>query len=123
MGFGCFAVLLLLTIISARSAVLPDDRRRQPKSQFLRIHNRGLRQVITATTCSSVRSPQDYPATLDVRYLYLVEYYGSLELNSLAKAIATSVASSLNSCDDNDQPNFAVELTEENEHQILTTGL
>jgi hypothetical protein len=121
MSFGNRAIflLLLMTSISARSA----REAHQPIWLALRGNHRALRQVITATACGNVRNPNDFPATLDVRYLYMVEYNGSLELNSLSKAIATSVASSLHSCNENGQPYFAVELTNENEHQILTTGM
>jgi hypothetical protein len=124
MSMTCIPLLLLVLLwMTSSFARNADGNVRQPIRLALRGNNRDLRQVITATTCGNVRNPNDFPATLDVRYLYMVEYYGSLELNSLSEAIATSVASSLHSCNENGQPYFAVELTNDNEHQILTTGM
>ena len=54
--------------------------------------------------------------------MYIAEYYDTLDVRGIERAIATSVATALNSCDDESQPQYAVEISEESAHQVIATG-
>jgi hypothetical protein len=67
-------------------------------------------EVIATTTCDVRLS--GYEARLDLYFFYKVEYMlAPLNLFLLERALATSVASVLNNCDENNMPIYAVELT------------
>ena len=86
---------------------------------------RSLREIITTTACRNIRRAEDYPARLDLIYVYFLDFYGDepeVLLEGIERAIATSVASTLNDCDDRHQPEFAVELSEQSEHILIAAG-
>jgi len=85
---------------------------------------RELREIITTTACRNIRRAEDYPARMDMIYVYFVDFvgdYDSLDLTGIERAIATSVASTFNSCDAEQQPVNAVELSEVSEHKLIAT--
>jgi hypothetical protein len=90
------------------------------------IGTRNVREIITTTACPSIGMASDYPARLDLIYVYSVEYYDVLDdLAGIERAIATSVASALNTCGTatKNQPLYAVELSDFSEHRLIpTTG-
>ena len=96
--------------------------------------DRALRQIVTTTACQNIRPADDYPARIDMIYVYFLDYYvtgdnddnnddiTSLDMTGLERAIATSVASTLNRCDDQRYPVYAVELSEASAHEVIATG-
>lgn len=83
--------------------------------------DRILHEIITTTACADIRLASDYPARLDLIYVYSVEFYGALDdLSGMERAIATSVASALNHCSSAaNQPVYAVELSDDSAHRII----
>jgi hypothetical protein len=83
-------------------------------------------ELITTTACTQIRDRNDYNARLDFTYLYLLEYGTTMNtstqiasmtsstviLHSMERAIATSVATTLNRCTTDEQyPLYAVEIS------------
>lgn len=68
-----------------------------------------IKEIITTTSCK-VRE-ETFQARLELLYYYKVEYIESLDLVGIERALATSIASALNYCDENMEPLYAVELT------------
>jgi len=86
------------------------------------VSDRSLREIITTTACRFIRRAEDYPARLDLIYVYFLDYYGDSPLTLLEgieRAIATTVASTLNDCDDQHYPVFALELSEQSQHILI----
>lgn len=87
------------------------------------------REIITTAACASVGQASDYPARLDLTYMYSVEFYSdnnenaSIDLNGMERAIATSVASTLSACSTDNQPQYAVELSSYSAHRFIDAGL
>lgn len=77
-------------------------------------------EIITTASCSNLR--QAYPARLDTVYLYAVEYYGTLDLDGIERAIATSIVSNLGSCDDTGRPRYAVVVSDDTVHESVSNG-
>jgi hypothetical protein len=66
---------------------------------------------VIATTACDVRL-SGYEARLDLYFFYKVEYTSEpLNLLLLERALATSLATVLNNCDENNMPMYAIELT------------
>ena len=95
---------------------------------------RSLREIITTTACPNIRvAASDYPARLDLNYVYSLEYFNSGDDNDsqledadgllgIERAIATSVASALNSCGAANQASYAVEISDYSAHRLAATG-
>ena len=93
---------------------------------------RALREIVTTTACRNIRQAHDYPARVDLVYIYVLDYVGndnennagddSLDLMGVERAIASSVASTLNRCDDERYPLYAVELSDASAHKVIATG-
>lgn len=84
--------------------------------------SRSLLEIITTTACSNIGLVKNYQARLDLVYTYSLEYSGVLDLLGVERAIATSVASALNTCGDANQPIYAVALSEYSAHHLIVTG-
>jgi hypothetical protein len=107
-----YTVLLLLqSICDGANAVGVND---QP---------RDLQETETITTTACDVRVGGYQARLDMFYFYKVEYKdeSSLDLPGLERALATSVASSLNECDKNMKPYYAVQLSSPS-HELSIGG-
>ena len=97
-----------------------------------KVERRALREIVTTTACRNIRQAHDYPARVDLVYIYVLDYVGndnennagddSLDLMGVERAIASSVASTLNRCDDERYPLYAVELSDASAHKVIATG-
>ena len=85
--------------------------------------SRSLALTVTSTNCSTVRS-EPYRTRMELIYDYLVEYNdvdGALpDLIGIESAISYGVAGSLNTCDSEGSPLFAVELA--SRHRVAKEG-
>lgn len=96
----------------------------------LSIYRQRVREIVTTTACTNIRRADSYPIRLDLIYIYFMDYYHpnnlkdgtTLDLEWVEKTIATSVAATLNECDAELQPAYAVELSEVSVHRIMSTG-
>jgi hypothetical protein len=79
--------------------------------------------MITTTACDVIRSQTDYQARLDLLYFYLVECSAGTmpDLEGIERAIATSIASKLNDCNEENGPLYAVQVTG-TWHRLSTGG-
>jgi hypothetical protein len=109
------AFVVLLALLSATPRVASQRR------LFLEDTSN---ELITTTACSKILDPVEYVARLDLSYVYTLEFSDSgvtnqsvsvaLEqqlLNSVERAIATSVASTLHECNAQQQPVYAVQIS------------
>lgn len=69
---------------------------------------RKMEEIITTTDCN-VRV-RGYEARLDMYYFYKVVYKDALDLVDVEHALANAVVSSLNDCDENSEPLYAIEV-------------
>jgi hypothetical protein len=79
-------------------------------------------EAITTTACTNIRSTDSYPARMDLTYLYTIEHTADFDATGIERALATSVASTLNSCDKSDRPIYAVELDIASQHKVISGG-
>jgi hypothetical protein len=84
--------------------------------------DRSLHEIITTAECPNIRVSGNYPARLDLIYVYSLMYSGALDVVGIERAIATSVASALNTCGNESQPLYAVELSNFSKHHLIVAG-
>jgi hypothetical protein len=98
---------------------------RATTTDYRRASGRALNEIITTAGCDTIGSAHQYPARLDLVYLYSVEFYRNALLEEILpgveRAIATSVASTLITCSAAAaaQPMYAVELSEFGAHRVV----
>lgn len=85
------------------------------------VDDRSMREILTTTQCDFIRPIDEFPAQLQVYYLYEIYFEQPLDLSDLERTIATSITTTLNSCDDTGRPTFAVELSDSH-HTIRVSG-
>jgi hypothetical protein len=92
-----------------------DDRVGWFETMTQHQHHRALAAaaMITTTACDVIRSQTDYQARLDLFYFYLVECNAGIipDLEGVERAIATSIASKLKDCNEDNGPLYAVQVT------------
>jgi hypothetical protein len=129
-----FIVLLLLLRYNPTGASCDGTKNFIACTPLLR-QQQESNQVVTTTSCSQIRNPDEYTARLDLTYIYSLEYNTSTDsiypddeslqqeatllLYTIERAVATSVASTLYQCNDQQQPIYAVEVSSpDNDHSI-----
>jgi hypothetical protein len=92
-------------------------------TDYRRVSSRALNEIITTAGCDTIGSAHQYPARLDLVYLYSVEFYQDAVLEGILpgveRAIATSVASTLTTCSAAARPMYAVELSDFSAHRVV----
>lgn len=83
---------------------------------------RSLRNVLTNAVCPNLRL--SFPVRVDAIYLYTVVPRGEavVNLKTIERAIASSVSSTMETCDDVGRPTHIVELSEERQHEVIDYG-
>lgn len=116
---GVALLLLLHFALSSRPGENVNGHGFETKHRSLT----GGAAMITTTACNVIRSQTDYQARLDLLYFYLVECNtGTIpDLNGIERAIATSIASKLNDCNQDNGPLYAVQVTGTG-HRLSTGG-
>jgi len=98
------AVQIFLLLFSYPAVASVDDGRMAQSSHL---------EVITTTACNNIRF-DSFQARLDLFYFYFIEYRDmsiDLDLNGIENALAISIASALDECDDRNRPVYALEIS------------
>ena len=113
MTFGIAVALQLLLLLFTYPAVALADDKIMAQSSPL--------EVITTTACNNIRF-DGFQARLDMFYFYFVEYKDTnveLDLVGIENALAISIASALDDCDERNRPVYALEISS---RHILSEG-
>ena len=83
--------------------------------------HRDLQNVVTTIECSNIRD-EPYKGRLTLNYKYRVDTFPGVLLDApeITKALAEAVAAWLDTCDEQERPHYAIELTDS--HAVSPSG-